>query len=240
MTGHRDPVTTRLRRSLLALVAGTLLAVGVPVGWSLSAHPTGIDQVGRGTAASLAALADTPAARAGNPASAHPPVATSIPISGPGGDIARPAPFPAPVRIVIPSLSIDAPVLAEGVDPSGTMAIPQDVQATGWYRWGAAPGSAAGSIVVVGHVDSAIQGIGAFFALDRIATNAVITLVTADHRAWRYRVVAREEFAKPSLPSAAVFGRTGPLRLTLATCGGAFDRHTKSYKDNIIVTAVPL
>ena len=32
MTGRRDPVTTRLRRSLLALVAGTLLAVGCPGG----------------------------------------------------------------------------------------------------------------------------------------------------------------------------------------------------------------
>lgn len=240
MTAHRNGVTTRLRRSVVALVAGTLLAVGVPMAWALVAHPTGIDQVGRGTAASLAAAADTPAARTELPARTRPPAATPIPVSGPGGDITRPVRLPAPVRIAIPSLSIDAPVLAVGVVPSGAMAIPQDVRATGWYRWGAAPGSAAGSIVVVGHVDSAIQGTGAFFTLNRIADNAVITLITADHRAWRYRVVAREEFPKPSVPSAELFARTGPLRLTLVTCGGAYDRQTKSYQDNVIITALPL
>ena len=239
MPGRRGAVTIRRRRPLLALAVGTLLAVGVPVGWALVARPAGIDQIGGGTAARLAGPAGAPSARAEPPTRAG-PAATSIPVSGPGGDITGPARFPAPVRIVIASLSIDAPVLAEGVDPSGAMAIPQNVQATGWYRWGPAPGSAAGSIVVVGHVDSAIQGVGAFFTLDRIADNAVITLVTADHRAWRYRVVAREQITKPLLPSAAVFGRTGPVRLTLVTCGGAFDTHTKSYKDNIVITAVPL
>jgi hypothetical protein len=239
VTGRRGAVPIRLRRPLLALVAGTLLAVGVPAGWALVASPAGIGQIGGGTAASLAGPAGAPSARAGVPTRVG-SAATLIPVSGPGGEITGPARLPAPVRIVIASLSIDAPVLAEGVDPSGAMAIPQNVQETGWYRWGPAPGSAAGSIVVVGHVDSASQGVGAFFALDRIADSAVITLVTADHRVWRYRVVAREEIAKPLLPSAAVFGRTGPVRLTLATCGGAFDPHTKSYKDNIIVTAVPL
>ncbi len=68
----------------------------------------------------------------------------------------------------------------------------------------------------------------------------MITLITADHRAWRYRVVAREEFPKPSVPSAAVFARTGPLRLTLVTCGVAYDRQMKSYKDKVIITALPL
>ena len=239
MTGHRDAVTSRWRRPLLALVAGTLLAVGVPAGWAQVAHPAGIDQIGRGTAASLAGPAETanvqaePTTRAGR-------ASTSVPISRPGGDLTQPARLSPPVRIIIASLSIDAPVLAEGVDPSGAMAIPRNVQTTGWYRWGPAPGSAAGSIVVVGHVDSAIQGVGAFFTLNRIADNAVITLVTADHRAWRYRVIAREKIAKALVPSAAVFGRTGPVRLTLVTCGGAFDAHAKSYKDNIIITAVPL
>ena len=239
MTGRRGTVPIRLRRPLLALVAGTLLAVGIPAGWALLTRPAGTDQIGSGTAASLARPADTATVHA-EPSTRAGPAATSIPVSGPGGDLTQPARLSPPVRIIIASLSIDAPVLAEGVDPSGAMAIPQNVQATGWYRWGSAPGAAAGSIVVVGHVDSASQGIGAFFALDRIADNAVITLVTADHREWRYRVIAREQIAKPVVPSAAVFGRTGPARLTLAPCGGAFDTHTTSYKDNIIITALPL
>jgi len=35
-----------------------------------------------------------------------------------------------------------------------------------------------------------------------------------------------------------LFARTGQPRLTLITCGGAFNRTTRSYDNNIVVTAV--
>jgi len=37
-----------------------------------------------------------------------------------------------------------------------------------------------------------------------------------------------------------VFARTGKARLVLVTCGGPFDQRSGHYKDNIVVTAVPL
>jgi hypothetical protein len=37
-----------------------------------------------------------------------------------------------------------------------------------------------------------------------------------------------------------VFGRGGPTRLVLVTCGGRFDSTTKHFLDNIVVTAVPV
>jgi hypothetical protein len=53
-------------------------------------------------------------------------------------------------------------------------------------------------------------------------------------------VIAREEFPKTTIPLAAIFAQAGAPRLVLATCGGQFDEQTKSYRDNIVVTATPM
>jgi hypothetical protein len=36
-----------------------------------------------------------------------------------------------------------------------------------------------------------------------------------------------------------VFAVGGPPRLVLITCGGAFDRRTRNYADNVVVFAEP-
>jgi hypothetical protein len=61
----------------------------------------------------------------------------------------------------------------------------------------------------------------------------------SDGRARRYRVVAREEWPKGSVPLDRLFARTGAPRLTLVTCGGGFREDAGSYLDNVVVTAVP-
>ena len=67
-----------------------------------------------------------------------------------------------------------------------------------------------------------------------------MVLVTFDDSSVRsFRVTERRAYAKAELPDE-VFRRTGPATLRLITCGGAFDRSTHSYADNIVVTAVPM
>jgi Sortase domain len=240
----------RLRWALLATVAGLAIAVGVPVGWSLLGHPTAMTQIGAGTVSRLARAAPSPAPVRSAPAGDRTTVAApdqapstssdpSVPVSGPGGNPLNVSPLPAPTRISIPTLDIDAAVIPEGVDANGEMAIPKDIRTIGWYQWGSTPGAGVGSTVLVGHVDSAQTGIGAFFGLRTIADGALISITTADGKAHDYRVIAREEFPKTTVPLAAIFDQTGPPHLVLATCGGDFDHATGSYRDNIVVTAQP-
>ena len=144
-----------------------------------------------------------------------------------------------PVRLRIPAIGIDAPVEAVGVDDKGDMAVPEKVQQIGWYRFGAAPGSVAGSVVMSGHVDSAQQGLGAFARLGDLRSGDPITVSDAAGHRVRYRVVGREAFDKATAPMSALFSRGGAARLTLITCGGNFDSSIRSYLDNIVVTAVP-
>ena len=63
----------------------------------------------------------------------------------------RPAP---PVRLLIPDVDIDMPVGPVGVGEDGQMSVPDDVDAVGWYKFGAAPGATAGAAVLASHVDS--------------------------------------------------------------------------------------
>lgn len=144
-----------------------------------------------------------------------------------------------PARLRIAAIGIDAPVEAVGVDDNGDMAVPPQVQQIGWYRFGAAPGSSAGSVVMSGHVDSARQGLGAFSKLGELKAGDAITVTDAAGRTARYHVVGREAFDKKTVPMADLFSRNGPARLTLITCGGDFDSSIRSYLDNIVVTAVP-
>jgi hypothetical protein len=252
MSAHRPArFSGRLRWPILATALGLLIALGVPVGWSIIGHPTAIHQLGPGTTAKLAEdPTPEPSKPSGEPtataaaaaASTSPPSQDpAIPVSATGGNpLTAPAESATPSRISISALAVNSPVVAEGVDAAGEMNIPTDIHTIGWYQWSSAPGASAGSIVMVGHVDSAKQGLGSFFNLKTLAQGALVTITIADGKTWNYHVVAREEFPKTNVPLAAIFDQSGAPRLILATCGGAFDEATRSYKDNIVITALPV
>lgn len=145
---------------------------------------------------------------------------------------------PAPVRLSIPSIAVNAHVVAVGIDErSGGVAIPDDVMEAGWYGFGPVPGT-PGSAVVVGHVDARTQGPGAFFRLSAVQPGDRVLVVMSDGSSRRFSVVARREYRKPALPRS-IFRSSGPAQLVLVTCGGPFDAATRHYRDNVVVYAVP-
>jgi hypothetical protein len=145
-----------------------------------------------------------------------------------------------PVRVRIPSLGISAPIVPAGIDVvHGVLGLPSNIERTGWWRDGAAPGTRSGAILIAGHVDSASAGAGAFFKLHRAATGARVRLATADGRTYVYRVETVRTYRKSSLPTS-VYSTGGAPRLVLVTCGGRFDPASGHYDDNVVVTAAPI
>ena len=155
----------------------------------------------------------------------------------------RPVPVPIetadPVRIKIPALDVTANVIPVGVDKANAMEIPEDIMEVGWYRFGPAPGSSAGSAVLVAHRDGRIQGRGVFYSLGALNVDDPIIVTDDAGKRMEYRVVARESIPKKKLPIKEVFSAEGAPRLTLITCGGYYDRDNGGYQDNVVVTAVP-
>lgn len=146
----------------------------------------------------------------------------------------------APNRVRIADLGVDAPVQAVGIDlGTGALAVPVNIQRTGWFRDGAAPGDSTGSVLIAGHVDSARAGVGAFGPLKRATARTRIQVTTADGRTRTYRVTTVRTYEKSDLP-ANIYSTRGSARLVLVTCGGPFNTQTGSYRDNVVVTAVPV
>jgi hypothetical protein len=144
-----------------------------------------------------------------------------------------------PARVTLRRLGIDAPVTGVGIDVRlGLLDVPPNIGSVGWWRDGAAPGSAAGTILLGGHVDSARRGAGAFYALKGARHGDTITLRSGGGTTRSYRVTSVRRVRKAALPTS-IFTRTGERRLVLVTCGGPFDSKIKRYRDNVIVTAVP-
>jgi hypothetical protein len=216
-----------VRAPVVVLVLGTALAVGVPTGWAVT----------------------RPGGSAGPPVTAvlaGPPAATP-PVTGPSPQpIARPAlptaevPAVPPVRLELPGSGVDAPVDPVGVEPNGAMTLPADVGRVGWYRFGPTPGGTEGTAVLAGHVDDREQGLGALSPLRGVEPGTEVLVTDAAGAGTRWRVVSRELIDKQVLPLAELFARSGPPRLVLLTCGGPFLPALGSYRDNVVVVAVPV
>ncbi|MGY1808776.1 class F sortase [Blastococcus sp. SYSU D00669] len=220
-----------MRPAAVVAVLGTVLAVGIPAAWALTRPDTA-------AGAPVAEALRTPPAPSESPAPAAPAV-TLPPVTVRDAAPARDSAVPAPVRLTVPALGIDAPVEPVGVAPDGQMQIPDDVTRAGWYRFGPAPGG-AGNAVLAGHVDDAEQGLGALARLREAAPGTEVAVTDAAGTTTRWRVVSRELISKQQLPLAEMFTRDGAPRLVLVTCGGPFDPGSRSYRDNVVVVAEPV
>ncbi len=221
-----------MRRGLVALVVGLLLAVGAPLSWYVlgGRGPTDVGP-------SVLDRAAAPTAATTSPASEPRPVGVGAPATRSAllADSVQPGDPPVAVTLDGALAEVD-PV---GAGPDGEVTVPEDVRRVGWYAPGPAPGSPNGAAVLVGHVDDAVQGLGVFASLLDSEPGDVVTVRTAAGLDLRYDVVSREQLDKRTVPMERIFTTTGPPHLVLITCGGSFDPAARSYDDNVVVTAVP-
>ncbi|MFJ8631979.1 class F sortase [Streptomyces sp. NPDC093568] len=145
---------------------------------------------------------------------------------------------PAPERVQVPGVGIDAAIRPVGVDDQGALSVPGDPTVTGWYRFGPAPGSAHGSAVLVGHVDNDTGAVGEFAALYEVKAGDRVEVHRDGAGPATYRVVSRSTVPKDRLPPS-LFRRVGPPVLTLITCAPPFRPGLGGYQSNLIVTAEP-
>lgn len=146
----------------------------------------------------------------------------------------------APARLRVPALGVDARIDGVGTDPATReLAIPPGIGGVSWWDYGARPGDRTGQTVLAAHVDWGGRE-GIFFDLYTLQPGSILTVQTAGGRLLDYRVVSNVHIAKPTLAQHDLFATTGPPRLVLITCGGTFDASRRSYRDNIVVEAVPV
>jgi len=173
--------------------------------------------------------------------------ATSTPVRNPADSAAAlptplpptptPVPVPKPERIVIPSLELDAPVIAVALTADGAMGTPRTAWEVGWY--GPRPGE-RGNALLTGHVDWVDAGRvvkGSFYGLSKLEPGSEVTIRAVDGSSRRFVVDWKKFYDAASAPLAEITGPTEQPSVTLITCGGKFDRTLRSYLGRWVVRA---
>ena len=142
---------------------------------------------------------------------------------------------PAPSRLRIPTIAVDAAMVPLGLLDDGRIDVPSDFDQTGWWADGPEPGE-VGPAVILGHVDSR-EGPAVFFGLGELEAGDPIHVDRLDGSTVTYVVERIEQHPKDAFPTEAVYGPTSEPVVRLVTCGGDFDRERRSYDDNLVVFA---
>ncbi|MDH6216812.1 class F sortase [Streptomyces pseudovenezuelae] len=148
----------------------------------------------------------------------------------------RPLPRSRPIRVTIPYIDVDAPVIGLGLDREHRLTAPPegDADQVGWYVGGPSPGE-RGTAVLVGHLDTH-AGPAVFVGLGELDTGHRVELRRADGRTAVYTVDAVRTYEKAHFPNGEVYGTRDRPELRLITCGGSYDRRT-GYAGNTVVFA---
>ncbi|MFE9400306.1 class F sortase [Streptomyces sp. NPDC006530] len=175
---------------------------------------------------------------------------TSGPITGDIAAVGRPlgVPLPpahaplkgaTPQRVEIPSIGVTAPVVPRGLDSGGAVDPPPYAQAgtVGWFGGGTRPGE-AGAALLVGHVDTESRP-AVFYGLSAVRPGQRVKVTGADGTVAEFTIDDVQVFPRSHFDAAQVYGprQRGRAELRLITCGGTYDRTTKSYTANVVVSA---
>jgi hypothetical protein len=196
----------------VAAALGVVVAVALVLAFSPRA-PRAADQ---GAPLPAAPVTSTPAATA-------PPARGGLPAA-------------KPASLSIPAIDVRAGRIADlGLTPAGELEVPGDATTVGWFTGAPSPGE-AGPAVLAAHVDYKHVP-GAFSRLKELRAGEQARVGRADGRTAVFTVYRVDRYAKAAFPTEAVYGDTAEPELRLITCGGAFDRSSGNYLDNVVAYA---
>lgn len=129
--------------------------------------------------------------------------------------------LPNPVRLVISSVGINAPIEAVGVESDGNLATPKRSpwEDVGWYDAGPRPGQ-PGSAVIDGHVDQPHGLPAVFWRLGEVHLGDLVLVKDAAGTTWTFHVTRLAYYHPQDAPLQDIFGNKGGTYLNLVTCAG--------------------
>jgi sortase A len=141
-----------------------------------------------------------------------------------------------PKFLRIPSIGVDAFVQKVGVDQNSQIAVPNNIHVVGWFVDSVLPGE-NGLSIIDGHLDGTRMG-GVFRHLAELVSGDTFEIEFGNGTIKQFRVIAvvrvglddAEDPLFSQIPTVA-------SQLNLITCGGTYDRATRTYDQRDIVQA---
>ncbi|MDR1205420.1 MAG: class F sortase [Peptococcaceae bacterium] len=141
--------------------------------------------------------------------------------------------MPAPSRIVIPFLEIDAIVESVGVDSEGRMATSDTAENVAWYKYGPSPGF-EGNALLDGH-NSWGKRTAVFAKLPTLPLDESVVVYYEDGSWATFRVITNNSYPLDNVPSS-VMSFEGPTRTTVITCTGTYRASLGTHDQRCVVT----
>lgn len=227
---HRTSHGHRRRQVIAAAGVAVVVLVAVLVTVLLVAQPeptaTGVP------ATTVAAETST----SGPPASTS--SATAVTTDAGAAPTTRTAvqPRARPVTMDIPAIGVSTGEIVDlGLEPDGALEVPVDAVTAGWFTESPTPGE-LGPSIIAGHVDYRHVP-GVFFRLHELPVGSKVMVHREDGTSVEFTVDRVERYPKAEFPTEQVYGNTEVPELRLITCGGAFDRSSGEYVDNVVAYA---
>lgn len=139
-----------------------------------------------------------------------------------------------PVRLLIPSLNIDANVTHVGLTDAGDMDAPKQLMDAGWYKYGSHPGD-EGSAVIAGHVGG-VKAPGIFMNLHKLQKGERFSIIDDHGQTVYFTVRETKTYDHNDQPTEVFRGKDGKY-MNLITCAGAWDDNKQTFKDRLVVFA---
>ena len=136
-------------------------------------------------------------------------------------------------RLSIRKINIEAPIVSIGRNAKGAVDVPHEIQALGWFRESAFPGS-SGTTIIDGH-----RGWNAgirlpFDKLNQISIGDIVTIDLNDGSVVKYRVIKKQLYPYDAY-SPEVFFKGGGTFMNLITCDGDWDPVQKTSSKRLVV-----
>jgi len=153
-----------------------------------------------------------------------PPPPTGFPLPPPEPPVTEPA-APAitslPVRVRIPTLSLDYEIWPMGADSTGTMLIAPRLEITSWFDRSAIPGN-QGNAILGGH--NMWGGVRSrLFNLDDMQIGDVMEIDYADGTSMRFLMESVFVYPLATAPAHLIMDVQIETRVTLITCKGPYN-----------------
>ena len=126
-----------------------------------------------------------------------------------------------PLRLVIPTIGVNAFVEQLGIQANGDLATPTQSpwDDVGWYKLGPHPGE-RGSAVIDGHLDRPGGSWAVFWRLSDMRVGDEVLVVNGAGKTLHFRVTRMAFYAPQAAPLQDIFGNGGGIYLNLLTCAG--------------------
>jgi hypothetical protein len=165
-----------------------------------------------------------------------PPSAPATSATSTGAETTEGLPAAKPASLTIPAIGVRAESITDlGLTDRGELEVPGDATTVGWFTGAPSPGE-VGPAVLAAHVDYKHVP-GAFSKLKELRPGEQASVGRADGRTAVFTVYRVDRYAKAEFPTGQVYGDTAEPELRLITCGGAFDRSSGNYLDNVVAYA---